>query len=43
MKVSSKKNIQALYEWLQDCDPNNIDLIKFDDYMIETQWKSMFS
>ena len=43
MKVSSKKNIQALHVWLQDCNPNNIDLVKFDDAMLETYCEALFS
>ena len=36
MKVSSKQNIRYLHLWLQDRDPDNIDLVKFDDDLIET-------
>ena len=43
MKVSSKKNIQALHVWLQDCNPNNIELFKFDSTMFKIQCVALLS
>ena len=43
MKVSSNQNIRYLHLCLQDRDPDNTDLVKFDDDLIETQCKALLS